>query len=227
MLTAMAHHAFFIASDLEEGIGSALAYGKRVLNLALTGNPDVMVLRYGLFPVEDARKITELASRVPSKGDKKLIIIAAARLYHESQNALLKVFEEPAPGTTIILVVPSEGAIIATLRSRLIELPQCGAAAVSAPVREFLKADSAGREKLVSKLLDRAKSDKPEEKQAARSDALALASGLAQAAYPKRKDPEVLAFLSDLDRFIPILHERSAPLKPVFEHLLLTMPRGF
>lgn len=223
----MSHHAFYYAGDREEGIERALAYGTRSLGLAPTGNPDVVVLRYELFPVEDARKIGELASRVPSKGEAKLIVIAATRLFHESQNALLKVFEEPAPGTTIILIVPSEGVIIPTLRSRLIELSgDSEAEKVPEHVKAFLEGNAAEREKLVAKLLDRAKSDKAEEKQAARSEALALASGLMRAAYKKREDSDTRAFLSDLDRFIPILHERSAPLKPIFEHLLMTIPAG-
>lgn len=223
----MRHHAYFVAGDIEEGIKSALAYGARVLGRAPTGNPDVIVLRYGLFPVEEARKITELASRAAVHGDKKLIVIAAARIFHESQNALLKVFEEPAEGTTMIIIIPSEGALIPTLRSRLLALPdEGGEAAEPEHVRLFLKGSAAEREKIVGKLVDRAKSDKPEEKQAARIEALALANGLARAAFPNRSDPETRAFLSDLDRFIPILHTTSAPLKPIFEHLLLVIPKG-
>lgn len=220
------HHAFYVAGDMEEGVRSALAYGARVLGLAPAGNPDVVVLRYGLFPVEEARKITELASRAPAAGDKKLIVIAAARIFHDSQNALLKVFEEPPLGTTLILIVPSEGALIPTLRSRLLSLPSEGGEATAPEhVRLFLKGSAAEREKIIAKLLDRAKSDKPEEKQAARIEALSLANGLATAAFPNRSDPETLAFLSDLDRFIPILHTASAPLKPIFEHLLLVLPK--
>jgi hypothetical protein len=94
---------------------------------------------------------------------------------------------------------------------------------------EFMAADASVREKIIAKLLDRAKSDRPEEKQRARADALVLAEGLARAVYSAKKgtsaDPELLAFLSDLDRFIPILHERSAPLKLIFEHLLLVLPK--
>ncbi|HRH24060.1 MAG TPA: hypothetical protein PK109_00505 [Candidatus Paceibacterota bacterium] len=223
----MNHHAFYVVGDTEEGVQRALEYGARVLHLEAAGNPDVVVLRYGLFPVEEARKITELVSRVPSRGDKKLIVIAATRLFHESQNALLKVFEEPSEGTTIVLIVPSDGVIIPTLRSRLIKLPESGEGeAVPESVHAFLKGSAEEREKLIGKLLDRAKSDKPEEKQAARTDALALANGLAKAVYTKRGDPSVRAFLSDLDHFIPILHERSAPLKAIFEHLLITFPRN-
>lgn len=221
----MSHHAFFVAGDIEEGIQSALAYGERELGLSSTGNPDVLVLRYTLFPVEEARKIGELASRVPVQGEKKLIIIAASRFFHEAQNALLKVFEEPTPGTVLVLVVPSIGSIIPTLRSRLLSLPGSTADnAMTDSVRAFISAKPEEREKLVAKLLDRAKSDKADEKQAARIEALTLATGIMEAGYPRREDAEMRAFLAELNRLIPILHERSAPLKPILEHLLISMP---
>ncbi len=146
---------------------------------------------------------------------------------------MLKIFEEPAVGTTLFLVVPSEGMLLPTLRSRLLPLPSSDdMREISPEVKVFLKASSAEREKLVAKLLDRTKSDKDEEKQAARNEAVQLVEGLIEAAYAKRevvKDvverEELMAFLSDLDAFLPILHERSAPLKLIFEHILLVIPK--
>lgn len=228
------HHAYFYAGDTERGAASALAFGERELGLSV-GHPGVVTLRYSLFSVNDARFVSELASRTPSKGDVKLIIVAASRIFHEAQNALLKTFEEPPVGTHLVLVVPSEGDIIATLRSRLLPLPEGKETASSKQqaadtlAGEFLKAGKAEREKLIAKILDRAKSDDADEKQAARADALRFAEGLARAAYAARlvgegDGAELTSFLSDLDRLIPILHERSAPLKPILEHLSLAVP---
>lgn len=219
----MNHHAFFIAGDVEKGVSAALAYGASELGLTAEGNPDVIVLRYGLLSVDDARDLSELVSRT-SIGDRKLVVAAAGRIFHEAQNALLKTFEEPSEGTTLVLVVPSEGAIIPTLRSRLIELPT-GKGEVSDIAKEFLAAKGAAREKVIARILDRAKKDAPEEKQAARADALGLTEGLLRAGYAARtkgdNSSELSTLLSDLTRFIPILHERSAPLKPILEHILI------
>jgi hypothetical protein len=224
----MAHHAYFVAGDLETGEANALGFAERELGLAAQGNPDVIVLAYGLFSVEDARAVAGFAAQAPV-GERKVILIRAARLFHEAQNALLKLFEEPPAGTTLILAIPSEGMLLPTLRSRLLPLPGSEAfQGVSKAARAYLAASGSEREKLVAKLVDRAKSDKDGEKQAARLEAIMLAEGLARAAYAARegaKDPrELTAFLADLDRFIPILHERSAPLKLIFEHLSLTLP---
>lgn len=237
----MNHHAYFFAGDREEGILAALAYGERVLALIGPTNPDIITLRYDLFSVEEARGVHGIANRTSTKGEAKLVIIAAHRIFHEAQNALLKVFEEPAPGTYLVLIVPSEGNIIPTLRSRLLPLPQHKIHIktdmiyhISQIADEFLKAGKAEREKIVSKILERAKSDKQEEKQAARIETLRLAEDLVRATYAmsreqaaggrRQKDKELVAFLTDLNHFIPMLHERSAPLKPILEHLLITAP---
>lgn len=221
----MAHHAYVVVDEQEAGIARARTYGVEALGLTGEQNPDLIVFRYGLFSVDDARRVLELA-RQAALGERKLIIVAVERIFHEAQNALLKLFEEPAPGTTLILVVPSAGILLGTLHSRLIVL---GAERqdISPEAQTFLGATSSEREKLITKLLERAKSDKDHEKQAARTEAIRLAEGLTIATYgqwQKTNNPEQARFLRDLERFLPILHERSAPLKLIFEHVLLTMP---
>ena len=48
------HHAFVIEAGAEEGIELAQAWVQKELGMTVRGNPDVVVLRYGLFSVEDA-----------------------------------------------------------------------------------------------------------------------------------------------------------------------------
>ncbi|MDB5195346.1 MAG: polymerase subunit delta, polymerase subunit delta protein [Parcubacteria group bacterium] len=219
----MAHHAYFYAGEREAGITAALGHAKETLGLSLENNPDVVVFRYGLFSVDDARRVIRLAEQ-SALGEAKLIVIAAERLFHEAQNALLKLFEEPPPATTLVLVVPSAGILLATLRSRMLPLQ----IAKNAVVHIFVTSSQTERERMVQKILEQAKSDKDEEKQAARGQALRLAEGLQEASYAawqKKQNKDVQAFMEDLDRFIPILHERSAPLKLIFEHILLTIPK--
>ena len=179
--------------------------------------------------MDDARRVKQLADMAPLRGNEKLLIVSAERFFHEAQNAFLKLFEEPAPGTTLILVLPSLGMLRETLRSRLIVLPGATESVVPEVANVFVHMSDSEREKYIAKLLDRAKSDKDEEKQEARSEALQLTEGLMRVVYTARLKKETEAgtlFLADLERFLPILHERSAPLKLIFEHLLLTLPKS-
>ncbi len=227
----MAHHAYLYAGERDEGLLAARRFAEAVLGLSGTDNPDLVVFEYGLFSVDDARRVGAFAGQAPLQGNNKLIVLAVGRLFHEAQNALLKLFEEPSEGTTLILIVPAEGILLPTLRSRLIQLPYDAedGPGFGAVADAFLAASKAEREKLVTKLLARTKADKDDEKQQARLEAVALVSGLTRAVYEaKRKTPdapELTLLLRDLDRFLPILHERSAPLKMIFEHLLLVMPQ--
>jgi len=227
-------HAYFFAGEREEGIRQAIFYAENEMGLRGAGNPDILIERHGLFTVDDARRIAAKAELVPMRGDKKIFVIATNRLFHEAQNAMLKLFEEPPAETTLVLVIPSEGNLLYTLRSRLQPLPHGkGGKRMEEPlVEEFIAGGSAAREKVIAKILDEAKSDDDEEKQEARAEALRFARGLtraAHAAWEKEKGPDsrdgLQAFLHDLDRLIPILNDRAAPLKPILEHILIIAPK--
>lgn len=226
-LVFMAHHAYVLPGPLTKSREYARAFC--VSELALPA-ADIIELSYDHFSVEDARALADVAVRAPVAGDAQAIIVSAGRLFAPAQNALLKVFEEPPLHTTLILLVPSLGQLLPTLRSRLIALSPEHRNAEGERERlasGFLGADAKEREKMAGKIADAAKSDKEEVKQGARLEALALVEGLMLAtheAYVRKPDAELRALLSDIERLIPILHEASAPLKQVLEHLAIVTP---
>jgi hypothetical protein len=94
----------------------------------------------------------------------------------------------------------------------------------------FLNASKAEREKIIAKILDRTKSDKDEEKQAARLAAIRIVEGITRDAHMRwqseknpSKQKELQDLLEDLNSFLPIMYERSAPLKLIFEHIQLVI----
>ena len=228
----MAHHAYFVADEAEEGIKAAHAFVESELGLKVVGNVDVQTLRYGLLSVDDARALRAYSDLSPATGSQKVLVISVSRLFHEAQNALLKLFEEPPAGVTLILILPTEGLLLPTLRSRLLPLPsEKHLSIISVEAQEFIKGTNTTREKIIEKILVQSKSDKDDEKQAARLSAIHLLEGLTRKAHEqweteqsagKKKDLHL--FLDDLNAFLPILHERSAPLKLIFEHVVLTLP---
>lgn len=232
----MAHHAYFVAGEREAALARARAFAEQEFaesSLAL----DIAYLSFELFSVDDARRLINTAS-VSSIAGHKVIIASMTRIFHEAQNALLKILEEPPEGTSIILCVPSEGIFIPTLRSRLLPLPDSelqNDAHEHAPTiaSRFIAASPAEREKIAGKLVEQSKSDKEETKQQARREAIELLQGLTEAAHAQlaaaktaQAKKEAYALLEDLVAFMPILYERSAPLKLMLEHLLLVIPTG-
>lgn len=79
--------------------------------------------------VASMRTILQLASVRPSVGSRKVFVIGDAELMvpqessPEAANALLKLLEEPPADTTIILTSSQPGALLPTIRSRVLALP--------------------------------------------------------------------------------------------------------
>ncbi|OGG92798.1 hypothetical protein A2609_03325 [Candidatus Kaiserbacteria bacterium RIFOXYD1_FULL_47_14] len=232
------HHAFVIEAEAEEGIAVAQAWAEKELGMKMSNtecwtNPDMIVLRYGLFSVEDARNVCDTAAGAPFAGEYKVLIIAASRAYHEAQNALLKLFEEPPEGTFLFFILPSLGGLLPTLRSRVQILdfvsPQSYGGLTKSPhfgiVEEFIKASKDKRSAIIKKLTS---GKDEEEKRELRDEAIAIVNGIEAVAYAKfKKSPstELGALLSDIATLRSNLYDRSAPVRMILEHLSLVIPK--
>ena len=221
----MHHHAFAIEAEADEGIGAAQAWVRRELGMEAKGNPDVIVLSYGLLSVEDARRVAALAAQAPLAGAHKALVVAASRAYHEAQNALLKLFEEPPAGTYLFLVLPTLGGLLPTLRSRVQTLPRARqrlARAIPEAAEEFLKASREKRSAIAKRL---ASGRDDEERRENRDEALAIVNGVEAACAAKGfDDPSAAALLRDLSVLRDCLHDRAAPVRMILEHLALVTP---
>jgi hypothetical protein len=221
----MQHHAFVIEAGIEEGIEQALAWTEKELGLKGKGNPDVIVLKYGLFSVADARRVNELAMQAPLRGTDKVIIIAATRAYHEAQNALLKLFEEPSADTHLFLILPTLGGLLPTLRSRVSILDNiCGFTkpAYSEEVNGFLKATKEKRSLLIKKLSTGKDEDERREN---RDRALEIVNGVEAALYTQSVEANAET-LSEIAILRGYLYDRSAPVRMILEHLSLVLPKS-
>lgn len=221
-------HAFLIEAGKEEGTKQALAYVKKELSLAYENNPDVTALSYEVLSVENAREVLRYASQTSLSGTRALIV-SCERIYHEAQNALLKLFEEPPEDLTLYVVLPTRAQLLPTLLSRLTLLEERrGGAALSEEAETFLRATPAEREKLVARLIADTKSEREDTKQEARTKAISILEGVTVAvhqAWQKEQKSEHLELLRELSTLMPIARERSAPYKLIFEHLLIVLPK--
>lgn len=250
----MQHHAFVIEAEAEEGIAVAQAWAERELGMSIKSNPDVVVMRYGLLTVDDARQVSEFAAGKAFAGEHKVVIIAASRAYHEAQNALLKLFEEPPPNTYIFLVLPTLGGLLPTLRSRVQVLkhqtsstkfqtntPPSRKASEGQwkheinPAEAFMKASKEKRSAMIKKLTS---GKDEEERRENREEAIAILNGIEVIAYKRRGDtvrlPQqgdtlqqgVTLLLSDIAILRGYLYDRSAPVRMILEHLSLVIPKN-
>jgi len=69
------------------------------------------------FKIEDAKNV--IAEAYKSESQTKYIILASKKFNSISQNALLKILEEPPRNIEFIIVSPTKSNLLATVRSRL------------------------------------------------------------------------------------------------------------
>lgn len=224
----MRPHAFVVEAPEEEGIEAALAWAARELLMPSKHNPDIIVLRYGLFSVVDARRVFELAAGAPLAGAYKVLVISANRLYHEAQNALLKLFEEPPEGMHLFLVLPTLGGLLPTLRSRVTVFATTQTGQAQPPLgegaRAFLKASKEKRSALIKKL---ASGKDEEDRRKNRDEAIAIVDGIEAVAYEalqQGKEEAVVPLLRDIATLRSYLYDRSVPVRLFLEHLSLVTP---
>jgi len=239
------HHAFVIEAEEEEGIALAQAWAEKELGMKMSNtecltkcwtNPDIVVLRYGLFSVEDARNVCDTAAGAPFAGEYKVIVIAASRAYHEAQNALLKLFEEPPVGTYLFFILPSLGGLLPTLRSRVqvmnnVKHSVLDTLDIPKEVEEFIKASKEKRSAIIKKLTS---GKDEEERRELRDEAIAIVNGIEAIAYQQGETLLGLArfrlatvrLLEDIAILRGNLYDRSAPVRMILEHLSLVIPKN-
>lgn len=225
----MRHHAFVIEAEPEEGVRAAEKWVEKELSMDPKRNSDVIVLRYGLLSVADARRVADIAAQAPFEGEHKAVIIAASRAYHEAQNALLKLFEEPPQGTYLFFILPTLGGLLPTLRSRVVQLAISGKHAdprVSQAAQAFIEASREKRSAMIKKL---SSGSDEEECRARRDEAIQIVNGIeaaAHAALLAKKYKADTELLSELALLRNHLYDRSAPVRMILEHLAIVTPKG-
>ncbi|MBO5937418.1 MAG: hypothetical protein J6Q79_07410 [Clostridia bacterium] len=89
--------------------------------VSIDSHPDLHIISKdgAMIKVDEIRDIKEKAKVYPNDGDKSVFIICEAQdMNPQAQNALLKIFEEPARHVCFILTCPSKSSLLETITSR-------------------------------------------------------------------------------------------------------------
>ena len=147
------HHGYLIVGDREANKLSLLDFLQKDLDISITGNPDFSFTEYNTLNIEDARALTETQTRKDFGGSKKIFILAAHIITEEAQNALLKVFEEPTPGTHFFILA-TQNNFLPTFLSRLQVIRADTTGFRVLPSQSFGKASKAGMTGEYESILD-------------------------------------------------------------------------
>ena len=89
--------------------------------VGIDSHPDLHIIskQGAMIKVDEIRDIKEKAKVYPNDGDKSVFVICEAQnMNPQAQNALLKIFEEPARHVSFILTCPSKSSLLETITSR-------------------------------------------------------------------------------------------------------------
>lgn len=205
------HHALLLVGKHEDCL-------VRIPLLHRSGVDAEIIVREQL-DIDEARALTERASRRPILGEKRYFIISCTQLSHETQNALLKLFEEPPLTAQFYIIVPRLSVLLPTLRSRLHLLYEADAQTDASDKQSvsFLQASFSER------LLQIAKLAKEKDTAGMRL----LASGIERACAERLKKKDMVtdpSYIEDVLLISSYSEIRGASHKMLLEHLALSIP---
>jgi hypothetical protein len=150
---------------------------------------------------------------------KKFLIIVTRSFTHEAQNALLKVFEEPASDTHFVVIMPDASVLLPTLRSRLhfIQNKKQETRNFEQNAGKFLRGDVVLRMSMIKKMVE----DKD------KAAAERFVGDLERALYEKfsqARSSQLAAALAEIERYRNYLSGRAPSVKMILEHLALALP---
>lgn len=105
------HHAMLLIGTHEECLLQ--------IPLSERTGVDAEVIQKEQLEIDEARALAERASSRPISGEKRTFVISCQQLSTETQNALLKLFEDPPATAQFYIIVPRLSVLLPTLRSRL------------------------------------------------------------------------------------------------------------
>ncbi len=209
------HHAYIYEGALATLPRLAL-HARKQFDFTDSHDPDVHVLEYEKFGIDDSRALRDMAA-LKSAAGRALFVIGVASATTESQQALLKLFEEPQKGTVFVLLAP-QGSVIATLRSRFLPYPEkVGEDASTKDIKKFLVLPYKARSAEITKLL--------KDEDGVRERVRGFLNGLESELYKHLpKDKGMRQGLEDIAKVRSYANDRSPSFKMLLEHLALTLP---
>ncbi len=210
------HHAYFIEGERAAVLADIEAFLSEAFGIVRQGHPDVHYGEYDSFGIDDGRGLQEMQAVRPVAGDRKVFILSVGSMTGEAQNSLLKVFEEPTPGTHFFVISTSRRILLPTLRSRVIIIAHATSkeATLGAEAKKFISSSYKDRLAQVSGMV--------EEKDKALAEGFLLAvidelrgDGL-RAVSPARA-----VAIREIVSLVPYLKDRAPSVKLILERVAL------
>ncbi len=207
------HHAYLVNGDNAKNKEEVESF--IVNNFPEDEREDIMNFDFHNFGIDKAREINNLQNRNSSK--KRFFIITSNSVTVETQNSLLKMFEEPAVGNYFFWILPDDSKILDTIKSRVVTIKaKVDLDEYRKEVEEFIKSDYKEREKYIEKYLGDSKKNIPADKTGAFNFISALEEHLIENKFSLDQVRETIKLKS-------YIRDRSSNIKYILEYFLSTL----
>jgi DNA polymerase III gamma/tau subunit len=222
------HHGYLVVGDRNITKSLLFKFLEDELEVVVVGNPDFSFLDFNTLTIDDARDIAINQTKKDFGSDKKIFVVSTNIITDEAQNALLKVFEEPTPGTHFFILA-SQNTFLPTFLSRLV--------VIKFESLERLKLESEDKENILDMpvaerltMVAKLAGDISDEK-SVKQDAIALVNKIESELYKLMIDPNLQSTTDGLKKNSKALKEcefarttlfsRGAMTKMILENLML------
>lgn len=218
------HHAYLLEGEQEQILPNLVSFLEE-MGISCVGNPNVCQEFFDLFTIEQSRMLKE---RQIERGEGKKIFIISAKFFTlEAQNALLKVFEEPAEDVHFFIITPKADVLLDTLKSRLVILrTDLNDFQNSELGKDFLNMNKAERIKKVAKIIKDHESE--ENHSSLKTEAINLLNGIELALHEKTKNKTMtqdqINIFEELRKCRSYITDRGSSTKMLLEHIALLLP---
>jgi hypothetical protein len=217
ILTQPIHHAYVLEGEREAVLVALMVFLESEFAVRPSGNPDFWQRHADVFGIDEARELKELQGKTAVAGDKKIFVASFGSITREAQNALLKVLEEPTPGTHVFLIVPQAATLLPTLLSRVVHVRHSSAVLPGLiDPGSFMAASKAERLDMLKGMAD----SKDKGMFAAFLDSLETA--LHERGIGSVRDA---ALFAEIIKARGYARDRSSSIKLLAEHIALVLPR--
>lgn len=191
------HHAYFLTGDSEKALKYLLSFLEKELQFSINANPDYIFNKIETLNIDESRNLKLIHSKKPF-GKKRIVIVQTENIPIESQNALLKLFEEPEPDNHFFIII-EKPVLLPTLASRIqiINFEK-----ESENVSKFLKLGKKERLDFVKEL--------------SKTEGYNLADGIGKI----KKDKKTLEAVVRVKKYI---NDRGSSTKQLLEYLAITV----
>lgn len=202
---------------------------ENVLKFKTRGNPDFYSGVFDTLNIDEGRLINEMQSRKAVSAPRKIFVIATNFITTETQNSLLKMFEEPNGETVFFLIVSSSSILLPTLKSRMMivnlsreiksgETENSEKSENIFDFKKFIESPVAERLDMVKKI-----TDKIADGEISRSIAVDILNGIEKEILNKSVSDEVkknfLFIFEEIDKCRNYARDRSPSVKILLEHI--------